>query len=168
MDSYFDLSVPYDDCDSRKSFVIAACEIIMGFAESELLAVLEDLLVVAEELLASGVSNFMSGSFIPHTFRTSHSLSELDFSDLALLLEPTTSPSIEPRNDFTSEQEGPRSPSMGELSPKPSVELDGGDSNSAVHTPDSISAIELFRTPFSTLRIEETLISKAATIGSTL
>jgi hypothetical protein len=34
---------------------MAACEIDTGFAESELLAVLEDLLVVAEELLVSGV-----------------------------------------------------------------------------------------------------------------
>jgi hypothetical protein len=73
-------------------------------------------------------------------------------------LDPTTSPSMEPRNEFTSEPEDPRSPSIGELIPKPSVEPDDGVSSSAVCTPDSILGIELFRAPSSTLRVEETFL----------
>ena len=96
---------------------------------------------MVEELLASGVSNLMSGSYTPHTFRTSYSVSEFAFSDLVPLLEPTTSLSMEPRNEFTSEPEDLRSPSMGELPSTPSVMPDDDDAKSAARTHDSTSGI---------------------------
>jgi hypothetical protein len=123
---------------------------------------------VLKEPLASGVFNLMSGSSIPHIFWTSYSVSEFAFSDLVPLLELTTSLSMEPRNEFISEPEDPRSPSMGELPSKPSVRPDDGDANSAARTPDSTSGIELFRAPSSTLGAEEIVSSKVATIGSSL
>ena len=132
-----------------------------GFDPSELLAELEELLVVPEELLASGPSSLISGSSIPQTFRTSYSESEFDFSDLSPLLEPTTSPSMEPRKEFTAEPEDPRSPSIGELPSAPSVMPDD-DTNY------SISGIELFKGPSSTLGVEEINSPETAAIGSSL
>jgi hypothetical protein len=139
-----------------------------GFVPSELLAELEELLAVVEELLASGVSNLMSGSYIPHTFRTSYSVSEFAFSDVVPLLEPTTSLSMEPRNEFTSEPEDLRSPSMGKLPSTPSAMPDDDAAKSVACTLNSTSGIELFRAPSSTLGVEKIVSLELATIGSSL
>ena len=83
-------------------------------------------------------------------------------------MEPTTSLSMEPRNEFTSEPEDLRSPTTGELPFKPSVMPDDDDTKSAARTLDSTSGIGLFRAPSSTLGVEEIVSPELATIGSSL